>query len=288
MTERARLVLMLAPTVALLAGLFLGGLALAALRTVGIVPLAGRFDPTAEPWARALGAPDVLASIGVTLWIASAATLVATVLGLAAALLLRRAGGGRLMTLLVQFNLTVPHVVTAVGLLWLLGQSGWIARIGHGAGLIDRPADFPVLVADPAFVAVILAYVAKEVPFVAVVTLAMLAAVGTGPAETARSLGASRWQAFRHVTWPLIRPGVLAAATVVFAFVLGTYEVPAVLGPSHPKALPVLAYQMFTSNDLADRPAAIALSLVAAAIGVACLMAVRRLMSGLPTLKVAR
>ncbi|WP_181705624.1 ABC transporter permease [Chthonobacter rhizosphaerae] len=288
MPASIRLALMLLPAVVVLGGLFLGGLVLAIIRTVGIVPFAGRFDPTLEPWTRALQEPDLLLSILVTLWVAAASTLIATALGVGAALLLHRAGGGRLVTLLVQFNLTVPHVVTAVGMAWLLGQSGVLARLAHGAGAIDRPGDFPALVNDPWFVADIVAYVAKEVPFVAVVALAMLAAVGSAPAITARCLGATPLQAFRHVTWPLIRPGILAAATVVFAFVLGTYEVPAVLGPSHPKALPVLAYQMFTSNDIADRPAAIVVSLLMAAVGVVCLVAVRRLMRGISGLEVVR
>ncbi len=84
--------------------------------------------------------------------------------------------------------------------------------------------------------------------------LVQLAILGGKPAAVARSLGANRWQAFRHVLLPMIAPGLLAALAVVFAFALGAYEMPAVLGASRPKLLPVLAYDLFTSKDLADGP----------------------------------
>ncbi len=45
--------------------------------------------------------------------------------------------------------------------------------------------------------------------------------------EDVTSLGANRWQAFRHVLLPLILSGVISAS--VFAFTLGITEVPSSL-----------------------------------------------------------
>lgn len=276
--------MLLAPTLVVIGGLFGGGLVLAALRTVGVTPFAvGGGALSLDAWARAGAEPDLLASVLLTVWVAAASTALATVIGTAAAFTLDRligAGRGRTATFLFQVNLAVPHVIAATGTLWLFAQSGFLARLAAAAGLIDEPAGFPVLVYDPSGLGMILAFVWKEVPFVGLVVLGALQAVGDGPRRTARMLGATRLQAFRHVTLPLILPAVTAAATILFAFAIGTYETQALLGASHPRLLPVLAYDMFTSNALSDRPAAIALALGIAAGGFVLIAGWRRLIDG--------
>ncbi len=275
---------MVAPTVAVLGLLFGGGLLLAVLQTIGVSPFVGRFDVSLAAYRQVAGLPGLWASIVLTVWVATASTVLSLGIGVSAAVALRRLAAdtvlGRATLFLFQANLTVPHVVAAVGAVWLLSQSGLLARAAFGLGLISGPQDFPALVYDRAAIGTILAYVWKEVPFVGVVTLSLLASVGDRPGQTARSLGATRWQAFRHVTLPQIRPGLIACGTIIFAFALGTYEVPALTGASQPKLLPVLAYEMFTSHTLADRPAAVALSLTTAAAGLGMILAWRSLLTG--------
>ena len=48
--------------------------------------------------------------------------------------------------------------------------------------------------------------------------------------EAARLLGASRWRAFREVTWPLLRPAVTAAASIVFLFTFTSFGTVLILG----------------------------------------------------------
>jgi putative spermidine/putrescine transport system permease protein len=175
-----------------------------------------------------------------------------------------------------NLNLTVPHVVGAVGMLYLLSQSGSLARLAFAAGMIEAPAEFPALVFDPFAAGIILQYVWKEVPFVGLVVLAQLQSIGEDYEAAARTLGATRWQTFRHVTLPLILPGALAASAIVLAFSFGAYEVPALLGASHPQALPVLAYRSFTDVDLAARPQAMAMAMVIALISLAMVWAYMR------------
>lgn len=272
---------MLAPAVTVLGVVFLGGLTLGVLRSLGVTPFGETGGPTLAYYARALAEPGLGETVAVTICVAAVSASLSTVGGIAAALLVRRAfrvlPGSRAVAFLFQLNLTVPHVVAAVGILALFSQSGHMARLLHGVGVIEVPADMPVLTQDPWAIGIILAYTWKEIPFVGVVVLSLLAAIGDGPADVARTLGATRWQAFRHVTLPLIMPGILASSAIVFAFALGAFEVPAVLGASHPQLLPVLAYEMFTSNDIADRPAAIALSLMTAAVAALTILAYRRL-----------
>ncbi len=272
MTDRTRLALMLAPALLVLGGLFLTGLGLTLLRSFRYMPALGLTNPDLAAYAAILTAPGFLKSLALSLWIAAASTLIAAVLALATALLLRQTFPGRaLISFLVQLNLTIPHIVGAIGILYLFSQSGSFARLAHAAGLIAGPADFPALTQDPYAIGIILLYVWKELPFITLILLANLQTLGADHETTARTLGATRWQAFRHVLLPMLLPALASASALVFAFAFGAYEVPLVLGAHAPKALPVLAWQAATDTDLAARPEAMAMAVTIAVIGLALL-----------------
>jgi putative spermidine/putrescine transport system permease protein len=277
-TQRTRIILLLAPAIVLLGGLFLAALGLGLLRSLRYMPAIGLTEPDFAAYAAILSAPGFLASLFLSLWIAGASTLISAALAVAAALLLRETFPGRkLIGILFQLNLTIPHVVGALGILYLFSQSGSFARLAHAAGLISAPGEFPALTHDPFAIGIILQYVWKEVPFIGLILLANLQTIGPDHEAAARSLGASRWQAFAHVLLPLLMPGLAAASAVVFAFALGAYEIPLILGAHAPEALPVLAWQSFTDVDLAARPEAYAMSMLIAVIGVGLLALYARL-----------
>jgi putative spermidine/putrescine transport system permease protein len=268
---------MLAPALLVLLGLFLAGLGLTFLRSLRYLPTLGLTEPDLAAYAEVLTDPGFLRSFGLSLWIASASTLIAAVLALAAALLLRQTFPGRtLVSFLVQANLTIPHIVGAIGIAYLFSQSGSFARLAYSVGLIGSPADFPALTHDPYAIGIILLYVWKEVPFILLILLANLQTLGEDHEAVARSLGASRWQAFFHVLLPMILPGLVTASALVFAFAFGAYEVPLVLGQHAPKALPVLAWQAWTDTDLTMQAKAMATAMIIGAAGLVLLVLVAR------------
>jgi putative spermidine/putrescine transport system permease protein len=261
--EGVRTWIALAPALTLVVLLFGGAVGLALLRSLGLLAgdLAGGASPDA--YRRLLVDPEFGRSLLLTLHVAVTSTVLAVVLGIGAALVLRRlVRSRRSVTTLFQLNLPIPHVIGAVAILALLGQSGLLSRVAARTGAIEGPADFPALVFDPYALGIITQYVWKEVPFIGIVALAILRATGDELEETARTLGASPWQRLRHVTLPLLLPGVLWASVIVFAFTFGTFEVPLLLGRSFPAVLPVLAHQRYTDIDLAARPEAMAISVV--------------------------
>lgn len=281
MSDRLRLIALLAPALCVIGVLFFGGLAVGVVRSLGYMPAIRLTEPNLDAYRAVFSQTAFLKSLGLSLYIALVSTALSLVLAIAAALLLRQVVKGRaLINLLFQLNLTVPHIVGAIGILYLFSQSGVFARAAYHAGLIAGPGDFPALVFDPYAIGIILQYVWKEVPFIGVVVLAQMQGVGQDYEAVGRSLGAGRWQCFRHVTLPLILPGALSASVIVFAFAFGAYEIPLLLGASHPAALPVLAYRTYTDVDLAARPEAMAMAMVIAAISAvliaAYLMAARR------------
>lgn len=280
MRDRLKIALLLAPALAVIFVLFFGGLAVGLLRSFNYMPVIGLTEPNLDAY-RSLLTPAVLRSLALTFYISATSTVIATVLAVATALLLRRSFPGRAMaSFLVQLNLTIPHLVGAIGILYLFSQSGSFARLAHELALIAKPADFPALIFDPYAIGIIITYIWKEVPFISVITLATMQTIGDDHEAVARSLGASRWQSFRHALLPQIMPGVLAASAIVFAFTFGAYEIPALLGASHPQTLPVMAYRSFTDTDLAARPQAMALAILIALVSAVMIAAYTRALRG--------
>jgi putative spermidine/putrescine transport system permease protein len=278
MHPRWRLILMLAPALGVVVLLFGGGLALAVAQSLGYLPAIGRTELTLEAYRQIFSRVDFQRSLLLTLWIALASTAVSTLLAILSALALRRAfRGQRLVTFIFQLNIPIPHLVGALGILFLFAQSGFLARLAYLVGLINAPADFPVLVNDPYGLGIILEYVWKTTCFTGLIVLAVLQSAGEELEDAARNLGANRWQRLRFVILPLIRPAVLSASVLVFAFTFGAFEVPLLLGQRFPSALPVLAYRNYTDVDLNARPEAMAMSVIIAVISAALIFTYTRL-----------
>lgn len=272
MSDRVKIILLLLPAMSVIVLLFFGGLLIGLMRSFNYMPVIGLTEPNLDAYFAIFSDEEFYLSFLLSLHISLTSTVISCVLAVGAALLLRRAFIGRaIINFLFQLNLTVPHLVGAIGILYLFSQSGTFARLAAEVDLIQRPADFPALVFDPFAVGIILQYVWKEVPFIGVIVLANMQALGENYESVARSLGASRWQAFRHVLLPLIFPGLLSASVIVFAFTFGAYEIPALLGANYPAALPVLAYRKYTDVDLAARPEAMALAIMIAILSAVML-----------------
>lgn len=274
--------LLLSPALAVVAVFFVAGLGQAVAQSFGYQPFLPNWHWSTHAYRQLWADPGIRASLWLTLRVAVVATATSASLGVALALALRSLRRGRtIATGLMQANLAVPHLVGALCILLLLSQSGLLARIGHAAGLVGPPADFPALTADAFGVGIIAEYVWKETPFLAILALAALNRGVGDLTRASRTLGANRWQRLVHVTIPLLAPSVAAGSVLVFAFSFGSYEVPYLLGRPYPATLPVVAYQHHTATDLTARPQAMAVATLIALTSLATVAAYLAVLSRL-------
>jgi putative spermidine/putrescine transport system permease protein len=231
-------------------------------------------DGASGGMGRVLADGAVWQSALLSLWIATAGTLFA----LAGALVVTLALGGdsrleRIAQRIAALPLPVPNVAAAVAILLLLSQSGWLSRVAAQTHLIAQPAQFPALVYDPWAIGVVVTVIWKEMPFLALVALSLQALRGVSLADTARTLGASPWQVLRHVTIPLLLRGMAPSIIAVFAFVLGSLELPLVLAPSSPLALPLLIQERRQALDPQSHAEAYVIALLATALALVAVAA---------------
>ncbi len=114
----------------------------------------------------------------------------------------------------------VPTVLSAIAFWWLYdAQFSIISWSLRHLGLIDHNIDF---LGDPwnARWSVIFANIWRGVPFIAITLLAGLQTVSPSLYEAATIDGATRWQIFRHITYPLLTPiiAVVRTFSVLFTF----------------------------------------------------------------------
>jgi spermidine/putrescine transport system permease protein len=105
----------------------------------------------------------------------------------------------------------------------ILGSDGPFVRLLEGIGLPE-----PRLLFTP--FAVVLGLVYGYLPFMILPLYAAIERLDFSLVEAARDLYASGWEAFRRVTWPLSRPGVIAGSILVFIPSFGAYVTPEILG----------------------------------------------------------
>lgn len=270
-----RLVLMLLPALVVVVVLFGGGLLLGGLQALGHLPGAGLRQLTGAHFSRVLTDPDFFLSFGLTFYVSIVSTFLAASLSVVAALALNgMAQRYRLVHFVFQVPLTVPHLVIAVAVMFMLSPAGFLSRAAVAAGLIQAPSDFPLLVNDRWSIGIILTYVWKEIPFITLMLLAVLQNAGRDLLDVGRTLKAGTWQRFRYITLPTIFPSLGAAALIVFAYTFGAFEVPYLLGRTYPMTLPVWAYKHFSDIDLVARPEGIATGiLIAGVVAVAVVTA---------------
>jgi len=248
---------------ALLAGPVMVGLAYSVLGALGLVGPGASGQVGPDRLVRVLSEGVVWRGAVWSLWVAAASTGLATIGAVAVAVVFRDgAVSHRVGRSLALLPLPIPHVVAGVTGILILSQSGLLARLAWAAGWIDAPAGMPVLVYDRPGVGFIVAMSWKELPFLALLATSVLATRGRGLEETARSLGAGPLATFRRVTWPLLWRGLLPGCVAVFTFVAGSYEAAALLAPSDPLALPLLAWERYHDAALDRRGDAYVLALL--------------------------
>ncbi len=102
--------------------------------------------------------------------------------------------------------------------------------------------------ADTGF-GVFLVHLVPTVPYTAIILTSVFAERTGDLEEAARTLGASPWQAFRHVTLPEVAPGVAVAGLFAFLISWGQYILTVLIGGGEVVTLPMLLFSAASGND---------------------------------------
>ena len=263
---------------ALTLGLFLApvgaGLIGTWLPAFGFFPALGGTEIGLAPWRTLFDYPG----LGTSVWLSLCSGVLATAVSMGLTIGFVAACHNtpvfaRLRRLLAPL-LAVPHLAIAVGLSFLIAPSGWILRLmSPWATGWQVPPDV-ALVQDPYGLALTLALVVKETPFLLLMTIAALDQARAGDRlAVARSLGYGPVTAWVKTVLPAIYPQIRLPIYAVLAYSLSVVDMAIFLAPQTPPPLAILVFRWFNDPDLAMRfvgaaGAVLQLALVMAAICV--------------------
>jgi putative spermidine/putrescine transport system permease protein len=155
------------------------------------------FDGVTLHWYREiLNASDLLNGFWLSIRLGLAAATIATAITIPAALAIARyrfVGRDSLAAFLMS-PLMIPHVVLGIAFLRFFSIVGWTGSLG----------------------ALMLVHAIIISPFSLRMILSSVIGLERDAEHAARSLGASRWMAFRRILLPLILPGVMAGWVLAF------------------------------------------------------------------------
>jgi len=189
-----------------------------------------------------------------TFWQAVLSTMLTLVVGLPGAALFARYSfaGKRVIWAALVVPFVLPTVVVGIAFLGVIGPSGSLGVDLSGTVW-----------------AILLAHLFFNYAVVVRTVGGFWASLDAGPVEAAEVLGASPVRAFREVTWPLLRPAVAAAASIVFLFSFTSFGVVLILGGVRNRTLEVEIFDQtarFLRLDVAAGLAVVQLVFVVVAL----------------------
>lgn len=231
------------------------GFALLYVSLLVLIPLSAAFLKTFTlTWAQfvdAVATPRVLASYRLTFGASLAAASLNAVFGLVVAWVLVRYNFPfkRVVDALVDLPFALPTAVAGIALTALYAQNGWIGQF-----LPFKVSFTPI--------GVFVALVFIGLPFVVRTVQPVLEDVNRELEEAAATLGASRWQTFRHVILPIVMPALLTGFALAFARALGEYGSVIFIAGNMPMVSEITPLLIITKLEQYDYAGATAISVV--------------------------
>jgi len=192
-------------------------------------------------------------------------TSVSLVLGYAAALALRElpVRVSAALTLAMTLPVLAGPLVVVLGWMILLSDGGPVLQPLMQLGLVGR---LRILGSETGMVIGIVHFI---LPFVVLSLANVLRSIPVPLLEAAHSLGASSWQRFRTVTFPLSMPGILSATIIALSLSISSFIAPHYLGGPADVTLTTLVAQFVLATyngQLAAAVSVVLLVMMAAAI----------------------
>lgn len=170
--------------------------------------------------------PDFLGALWRTFIWTGAIVIGTLVVSVPVAMILNEDFYGRAIArVIIMLPWAVSLTMTAIVWRWALnGESGMLNSGLHGLGLIDQNIQW-LARASTAFPVQIMIGILVTVPFTTTIFLGGLSSIPDDLYEAAKLEGASRWQTFREITLPLMKPFLNISIVLNMIYVFNSFPI---------------------------------------------------------------
>jgi sulfate transport system permease protein len=249
------------------------GCTVAYLSLIVLIPLSAVFLKTAtlgfEQFWSVVTTPRVVATYKLSFGTSLAAAALNSVFGLMLAWSLVRYSfpGRKLVDALVDLPFALPTAVAGISLTALYAGNGWLGSLLEPLGIKVAFTPLGILVA--------LTFIG--LPFVVRTVQPVLEDLDTELEEAAASLGAHRWQTFRHVVLPILTPALLTGFALAFARAVGEYGSVIFIAGNLPMVSEITPLMIITKLEQYDYAGATAIATVMLVLSFALLLTINGL-----------
>ncbi|NRA48770.1 MAG: ABC transporter permease subunit, partial [Phaeodactylibacter sp.] len=226
--------------------------------------LTGAFSDgfTLVHWQEVLGDKAFWLTIGFSLYVAFCSIAIALFLSLI--LVLRSPGAFTkgIMSYFIYLPLSIPAIVMAFFVFQLMGKGGWLSRLSYQLGITQGLEHFPDWVNDNFGIGIIVAHVIMATPFFTIFFANLYENERlTAYLQLAATLGAKKSQQTFKVAVPILLRRGMATIFLYFMFVMGSYEIPLLVGSQSVQMVSIRTIQRLQRFDLGEIPEAFVINI---------------------------
>jgi sulfate/thiosulfate transport system permease protein len=243
------------------------------LSLIVLLPLSAVvFKSATVSWAQfwtTVSSPRVLASYRLSFGASFVGALINMVFGVLLAWVLVRYEfpGRRFADALVDLPFALPTAVAGIALTAVYSKEGWIGQYLEPLGIKAAFSPLGIMIA--------LTFIG--LPFVVRTVQPVLQTLEVELEEAAASLGASRWQTWRRVIFPILMPAVLTGFALAFGRALGEYGSVIFIAGNMPMKTEIAPLLIITKLEQYDYAGATGIALVMLAASFILLLGINSL-----------
>lgn len=216
---------------------------------------------TVQHWLSVINSGELLNAILYSVYLASVEIIISLLLALVFAYLLPNKINRGVLYNSFHLPLLIASIVVGFVFFMLLSNSGLLARLVYQLGFIKNIESFPNIINDQLGIGIIISHVFLAFPFFILMfnntinehKVRLLQ-------QLSASLGATKWQQFRYIGLPILLHKNKSMILLYFVFMLGSYEIPLLLGSQSARVISVLTIDKLLKFDLLDKPQAFAIA----------------------------
>lgn len=165
-----------------------------------------------------------------------------------------------------RLGMVLPYLYMVFLVILFFSGSGVVSRMMYHMKLISLPNDFPNLIYG--WGGIVLVFVLKGVPFVTLLVFNVMGRINEDYNDVAMTLGSNRLNVFRRIYLPLSQDTIVWSGMVLYAYDLGSFEVPYILTQVRQQSFSVKLYSEYLSPNIESVPVTMAMTVVLFVVGI--------------------
>ncbi len=245
-----------------------GGFIFVFIESLGYIKSLNMTEITLAHYGEVITDSDFLRSCLFSLYLAVVSSMLSTVIGVYLAQYLVFSHGivKKAVHKLAGIIIILPYLFAILLVIWIFSNSGLIARVIYAVGFDVRPN----FLYDNLGLSIIFTYVLKGSAFVTVYVYNVMSKIRKDYFVLAKSMGVGKRQIVIGIYIPLCKNVIVWSSAIMFAYTLGSYEVPMLLSNVNQTTVAAGLYRLYTGSNYMDFPKAMATNIVILLINIVC------------------